>query len=792
MRYALVFGLMIAAVGFPFGLLDEGVSGPAPTVAPGPRAPDGVPLGVLEAATQKRFWRAARLLDDHLEARPDTAPATLLYRAWLDAGWENWPGVVRLLEGRGWMDTVQAGLGWELLGRARVAEGDPGGGAEALARYLEVGDPDREDRGVAELRLGLALSAGDDPDRALAAFDRAARLLPWFADWASFLAAEAAARAGRPAETDRRLDAAGDVAPEPWRIRLLARLMADDTLAARETALAATRTGTRARRAEAWAELGRLRLASGDTTRATEAFLRAMEVRTSAGAVDAARRLSELDPSPDSWRAIASVYRWHGNPRRAIEGYEKYLQSSAGDAGARAQARLELGRARFDAGRFRQAERGLLGLAEEDVSDGLAAEALYTAARAQYRQGRGDAGEATFRRLADRYPGTDAVARGLFLVADLKHDDLELDGPRGARSYYRQAADAAPDLNEAGLALMRLAGLAYLEGDYETALSVWEEYRTLHPRGRRIGQATYWAARALERLDRDSLAEARLREVRDVDPLSYYGLRAAERLGRPLLDIPMDSAPSVLASADTRVRAGVRRVDVLAALERRDDLVHEVERLRVRFQQATGAEARAAEYALAEALNERGYTLTGIGMGWDLYERTDAWNPRLLRIIYPFPYRSMIVLAARERELDPYLVAGVIRRESAFSSGVVSGAGAIGLMQIVPETGRALARAERLRPFDRELLTRPEINVHLGTRFFSELVDRFDAPLPVVLAAYNAGPTRATVWLDLPEADDPELFMERIPYGETRDYIRRVTLHQALYRALYPALDVGG
>jgi soluble lytic murein transglycosylase len=148
-----------------------------------------------------------------------------------------------------------------------------------------------------------------------------------------------------------------------------------------------------------------------------------------------------------------------------------------------------------------------------------------------------------------------------------------------------------------------------------------------------------------------------------------------------------------------------------------------------------------------------------------------------------------VVPEAKERDLDPYLIAGLIRRESAFSPEVVSSAGAVGLMQIMPQTGRGLARGAGLRNYDPDLLKQPEINVHLGTRYFRSLLDRFDGDLPLVLSAYNAGPTRARRWEELPEAADMDLFTERIPYGETRDYVRHVLLHRALYSALYPDLE---
>ncbi|MYI44904.1 MAG: lytic transglycosylase domain-containing protein, partial [Gemmatimonadetes bacterium] len=99
--------------------------------------------------------------------------------------------------------------------------------------------------------------------------------------------------------------------------------------------------------------------------------------------------------------------------------------------------------------------------------------------------------------------------------------------------------------------------------------------------------------------------------------------------------------------------------------------------------------------------------------------------------------------------------------------------------------GRQLAGAVGLRGFTTEMLETPELNVHLGTRFLSDLFRRYDADIPLVLSAYNAGPTRANRWRRLPEAGDPHRFTERIPFAETRGYVKSVTRNRALYRWLY-------
>ena len=191
-------------------------------------------------------------------------------------------------------------------------------------------------------------------------------------------------------------------------------------------------------------------------------------------------------------------------------------------------------------------------------------------------------------------------------------------------------------------------------------------------------------------------------------------------------------------------------------------------------------------YPLAEALNERGLTVRGIRIGLRLQNEASQPNERLLRIVYPFPFRAMVVAEATEKGLDPFLVSALTRQESLFKARISSPVGARGLMQIMPATGEVLARSARIDGWDDELLYQPEINVHLGTAYLAEQMDRYDESLPAVFSAYNAGPHRIDRWKRLfPEWGDEQLFTERIPYRETRDYVKILTRNIAVYRALY-------
>jgi soluble lytic murein transglycosylase len=275
-------------------------------------------------------------------------------------------------------------------------------------------------------------------------------------------------------------------------------------------------------------------------------------------------------------------------------------------------------------------------------------------------------------------------------------------------------------------------------------------------------------------------AAALYHAVRERDPLSYYALLSSERLEEPYWPIPLTESPADDAAAVEVVNGWMRSVDLLRAAGLYSDADAEAQRLT-----DTAGTNPSRLYALAEALNERGYAIRGIRIGQQLQRSTPRMNRRFLSILYPFPYRALVDAEAREQHLDPFVVAGLMRQESLFTARISSAVGARGLMQIMPETGAVLARAADVDDWDEELLYQPEINVHLGTRYLAEQMLEYDGSLPSVFSAYNAGPHRINAWKEFPEYVDEELFTERIPFRETRDYVKILTRNIALYRGLY-------
>lgn len=754
---------------------------------PGPGDTD-IPASALDALGEGRHWRASRILQDYLAAQKDTSPATVLLAAEAAAGWGDWSTVASLLEARPWLDDVGGGRGWWLLGRSHDADAAWDTAERDYARYLEVAATTSRDRGLTRLRRARALDRAGAAGEALKAYAAAAADLPQLRDWIAIFAAETAAGQGDTAMVAARLAQAGTLAADRgWRLVASARLTALDSAgAAAELRAAATSRPAATDRAEAWERLGRLALAAGDTADAKDAFGRAMRTASrSVAAIDAARAMSELPLDAEASLAVGRLYLRHGNLDRAMDGLKAYLDADAGTPTQRLDVRMDYAGALFRAGRYSEAERLFLSLSREASSSRptTAAEALFLAGRAQYRSGRTTTGLATFQRVVDTFPGQDAAARAAFMIADLNHDAGHL---ATARRAYARVVELAPDLNESGIAQMRLGAMALAAGDADEAARIFEAYRRHYPDGRRLDQATYWAGRSHEEAGDTAIARRRYAEVARHDPTGYYGVAGARRLGQTVPELELDPAPAVAPEVEAQAARAMERIDLLDALGRDDAVAWEIGRARRALADRDGG-----LYPLAEGLNARGRSADGITLGWRIFEAEGAWNARLLRIIYPFPYRSMVMAEAEARDLDPFFVAGLIRRESAFDRTARSGAGAMGLMQIMPATGRSLARQAGIRHFDTAMLNDAELNLHLGMAYVALLMDRYDGRVADVLVAYNAGPTRMARWRDLPEYDgDPELFVERIPFSETRDYVRFVQEHASLYAALYgPAVE---
>ncbi|TEB06151.1 Soluble lytic murein transglycosylase precursor [Pelotomaculum schinkii] len=157
----------------------------------------------------------------------------------------------------------------------------------------------------------------------------------------------------------------------------------------------------------------------------------------------------------------------------------------------------------------------------------------------------------------------------------------------------------------------------------------------------------------------------------------------------------------------------------------------------------------------------------------------------IVRFFNPLPYHDTITFYGKVYNVDPALIAAVIKAESNFNSKAVSVRGARGLMQIMPETGLWAASQTGESAFDSEFLFDPETNIKLGTWYLSDLGKEFDGSTVLILAAYNGGRGNVKDWLAGKTLINPEASISQIPFPETRHYVKKVLLYYRLYSYLY-------
>lgn len=769
-RTLLVAGLLTLGTLLPRGMVQArgGVPAAAPTSLDSAR--DELRVG--------RAWHAARILRREgaaVSADPDVT--LLLARA--DAGWKSWASVATLLDGKPWLADREGGAGALLLGRAWEEQERWQAAQAAYVRYLEGSGAPGAHRPAVLARLArVALQAGNEA-ASVKALDQipagAEPVRSWVALELAGVAEERGDTALAVALLSRVTDAgARDAA---WRILPRTRLAAGDSAGAEAAYLDVSRGGSDARRAEAGTEAGRLALARKDSAAALPLLVAGM----AAGSLRSRGRAAEgllsfTDTDLTLTLAMADVLDRLGDGARALRAYDRARRIAEAQRGTLsetdrlARARLmSTVRDRQDAAleEFRD-----IRATTRDPRIGARNLELWTAMRR--RQGRtGDVN--TLRGwLVAEYPASLEAAEVLWdrgNVAEGRGDTS------GALQAYALLAANGPELARAGQARMRTGQIRIGQGRLEDAAKVFEAYLADFPQGRRWDEAAYWAARTRLHLGDTATAGSFTARLLREEPFSYYAVMGADLMDRAYA---VDVAEGMAAVEPAWLTDGLRRLDLLeeAGLVRGADALEADLVARSRGD-------RGVMLGLADALNVRGRTVTGINLGWDIRREGGPWDRRLLEVVYPFPYRELVVREAREWGVDPNMFAAIIRQESAFKADIRSGAGAVGLMQVMPPTGKELARAYGPEGFQEANLETPEVNLHLGAAFFVDMNRRYGGDLPLVLSAYNAGPTRATRWRNYPEASDPPRFTERIPFDETRGYVKNVRRNLGVYQVLY-------
>lgn len=365
---------------------------------------------------------------------------------------------------------------------------------------------------------------------------------------------------------------------------------------------------------------------------------------------------------------------------------------------------------------------------------------------------------------ADALPRLDAVIESFNLGPTATsrftlHLALGLAWDRRPEALELFARVAADDLDD--FALTWLARSAIWSGEWRLA---GDAIAAMSAEQREQARWRYWAARVAGQTGERSRARELYRSVLQVD--NYYSAMAAARLGEPV-----EPGHQPLPENPKR----------LARLAAQPPFVRARELLRARMPRHAAAEWRFGSRGL-DGKDGRQSIHLAASWGWYDVAIATATSHRIFDdyvLLYPMPYEEPVASAARLTKLEPALIYAVIRRESLYRSDAVSASGALGLTQLLPDTARRAARRwNQPEPGYADLLV-PETNVTLGAAELRTLIDTFGA-LPLALAGYNAGPNAARRWLpDEPLAAD--VWIENIPYNETREYVQRVLWHSLVF-----------
>jgi len=280
----------------------------------------------------------------------------------------------------------------------------------------------------------------------------------------------------------------------------------------------------------------------------------------------------------------------------------------------------------------------------------------------------------------------------------------------------------------------------------------------------------YWNAQALLALGRADEGRAAFRAL--ANRFSYYGRLAAEQLKLPLELAPRPESPDPARVEELAQRPGFQRARKLFELGLRDEATREWN-WELRGMDDHGL------HAAAELARRMGVLDRMIASSERMHSMVD------LAQRYPMPYPELMTATSAPLGMDPAWIYGLIRQESRFMEDVRSNAGAVGLMQLMPTTARYVAHRIGFESYRNDRIADVGVNLRLGTEYLKMVLDDQDGQALLASAAYNAGPNRVRRWrAALARPLDGAIFVETIPIGETRDYVKRVLFNTLVYGGL--------
>jgi len=430
----------------------------------------------------------------------------------------------------------------------------------------------------------------------------------------------------------------------------------------------------------------------------------------------------------------------------------------------------------------------------------LHVQAIYHEAVGNRRLGREKSFLAARDKALELYPQSPFTERLLYSVAT--YFDLENQAGAAGRAY-RMLTQQFPDGTYTGRALWKLSLYSYIEGSYEEALQGFWKHLLSQPNAASSGASIFWMGRCYEKLDQPATASYLYQRTMELANRSYYGQQAEQAKAGLTYGSNHEQGSRWIDLSQLTGKLDQITIPTDSVAEPSKPAAQVIERARQLLQ------AELPQLALEElnraigihsGENSLNYVQSHIHAGDEDYlraiislrrafpgysRRTITSLPQQVwELLFPQRHRDLVEAHAAKRSLDPNLVLGIIRQESAFQVSARSPANARGLMQILPSTGRDLAKQARIPRYSTSRLYDAGTNIALGTLHLSSLIKRYQGKLEFALAAYNAGHNRVNRWISELGEVDGETFVELIPISETRGYVKQVLTNKAIYTIL--------
>ncbi|MDX1979054.1 MAG: transglycosylase SLT domain-containing protein [Bryobacteraceae bacterium] len=462
-------------------------------------------------------------------------------------------------------------------------------------------------------------------------------------------------------------------------------------------------------------------------------------------------------------------------------------------------AEVRLGVYDYQARRYAAAYTHLKGLSVSNPEAG--AERLHYLVEACRRLDRHGEIPALLAEFESNYPQSRWRAETLVNVA---YDHLYRNEPESFVPLYRACADGFPQERHASFCDWKVTWTNYLR-DENSRENILKNHLKRFPDSEKVPASLYFLGRLAERNRAYGMAKGYYAQLAHRYPNHYYAVLARERLEDTAiarataapeaaefvasLKLP-DKRRSASFEVQPATRVRLERVKLLDGAGFSDWAESEL-----RFAARNGEQPHLLAMELAKLLERRGASDHAL-------RAVKAYVPEYLmipmeqapkdfwRIAFPMPFRESLLKNARLSEVDPYVVAGLVRQESEFDPKAVSRARALGLTQVMPATGRELSRRVGIRRFNTSMLFVPDVNLRLGTYYIRNLLNSLNGKWEAALASYNGGRSRVVRWAEWGNFSEPSEFIETIPITETRDYVQIVLRNAKVYRQLYDGLPL--